>query len=541
MDKPELLLPAGSPETIRTAVLYGADAVYMGTPDMSMRTKSKLTLDEVVEGTRFAHAHGVKVYLTLNLISHNRDIPKLPEYLETVRAVSPDGLIVADPGVFAFVREHAPEIPLHVSTQANACSWLTVNFWKDQGAKLVVLGRETSFAELAEIRKQCPDIKLEAFVHGAMCMTYSGRCLLSNFMAERGANQGNCANSCRWEYKVHLKLKDGTVQELTIDERNEGLFEFFLEEGYRPGELLPIEENERGSYILNSKDLCLMPKLADYMRIGVDTFKIEGRSRSPYYVALTARAYRQAIDDWADNPDGWDPKPYMRELETVGSRGYTLAFHNGRLTNYAHGYDHTAALGEWEYAGSIADVTDDALILTVKNRLEAGDVLEFVPPASRETILLRLYAYETLDGKKYEAVNAGQKRAVRIPFSAFDHEDAARVRALLPPLTIVRKERGLTEAEWARLKADRAALRLDQGSGSGTAYDENRKKLQVALEEDLMDRRPRSPRLGTEGCCGKGCNGCHIFWNDPAYGKARKLLATKKQGEMLDQNMRETG
>lgn len=521
-------------ETIRTAVLYGADAIYMGTPDMSMRTKSKLSLEDVVEGTKFAHDHGVKVYLTLNLISHNRDIPKLGEYIETVRAVNPDGLIVADPGVFQYVREHAPDIDLHVSTQANACSWLTVNFWQRQGAKLVVLGREVSFEELSEIREKCPDIKLEAFVHGAMCMTYSGRCLLSNFMAERGANQGNCANACRWEYKVHLKLKDGSVHDLRIDESNGDLFEFFLEEGYRPGELLPIIEDERGSYILNSKDLCLMPKLDDYMRIGVDTLKVEGRNRSPYYVGITARAYRQAIDDWHENPDQWNPKPYLRELETVGSRGYTLAFHEGRLTNYAHGYDHTAMLAEWEYGGFVREHTGDALIMTVKNKFEAGDVLEFVPPKGREPVLLRLYEFETEHGKIVDAIHAGQQQALRIPFSAFDREDPEKVREFLPPLTLIRKERSLTKVEWIRIKQDRAALRLDQDQGNVAAFEDNKKKLKHALEEDLMERTPRSPRLGAGGCCGKGCNGCLIFWNDPQYAKAREILSKKKQGEMLD-------
>lgn len=286
LKKSELLMPAGNLTKLRMAVLYGADAVYLGTPDMSLRTKSDFTLEDVVEGIEFAHAHGKRVYLTLNLFSHNKDIEKLPQYVETVRRVKPDGLIVADPGVFMFVKEHAPELELHVSTQANVCSWQSVKFWQDQGAKLCVLGREVSFEELAEIREKCPDIKLEAFVHGTMCMTYSGRCLLSNFMAERGANQGACANSCRWNYKVHLKLNDGTVRELDINEDNEGLFEWLIEEGYRPGEFMPIEEDARGSYILNSKDLCIMPKLEDYLRIGVDSLKVEGRGKSPYYVAL---------------------------------------------------------------------------------------------------------------------------------------------------------------------------------------------------------------------------------------------------------------
>ncbi|MCB9988198.1 MAG: U32 family peptidase C-terminal domain-containing protein [Rhodospirillales bacterium] len=534
----ELLMPAGSLTTLKTAVLYGADAIYMGTPDMSLRSKSKMTLEEVVEGIEFAHSHGVRVYLTLNLFAHNKDIARLPEYLDTIRSVKPDGLIVADPGVFSFVRENAPEIPLHISTQANVCSFLTVDYWHKQGAELVVLAREVSFAELEEIREKCPDVKLEAFVHGAMCMTYSGRCLLSNYMAERGANQGACANSCRWNYKVHIKLKDGTLKELEINDDNLDMFEFFLEEGYRPGDFLPIEEDERGSYILNAKDLCLMPKLDDYLRIGVDSLKVEGRGRSPYYVAVNARAYRHAIDDYYANPDDWDARPYMRELETVGNRGFSLAFHNGRLTNYAHNYEDTHSLAEWEYAGSICEVRDEAFVMEVKNKLEAGDVLEFVPPRSRETVLLRLYEFTLENGKTVEAVHAGQKQKIVIPFSAFDHEDPEKLRAALPELTIIRKEKALSAAEWARLKLDRTANRREQDQGSEKAYETNRKNLSVALEEKLMDRSPRSPRLGTEGCCGKGCNGCAVFWYDPEYAKAREVLAKKKIGEMFDRDMR---
>ena len=208
----ELLMPAGSLEKLKVAILYGADAVYMGTPDLSLRTRSNLTLEEVLEGVAYARAHGKRAYLTLNLFAHNRDIEKLPEYVDTIRKVGPDGVIVADPGVFHFVKRAAPELKIHISTQANVCSWLSVQFWEAQGADLVVLAREVSFEELKEIRSQCPDIKLEAFVHGAMCMTYSGRCLLSNYMAERGANQGNCANSCRWNYKLKVRLKDGTLE-----------------------------------------------------------------------------------------------------------------------------------------------------------------------------------------------------------------------------------------------------------------------------------------------------------------------------------------
>ncbi|MDP2696962.1 U32 family peptidase [Thalassospira sp.] len=531
----ELLMPAGSLEKLKIAVLYGADAVYMGTPDLSLRVKSQMSLEDVIEGIEFAHAHHVRVYLTLNLFSHNKDIDKLPEYVEAVRKVMPDGLIVADPGVFMFVREHAPELELHVSTQANVCSWQSVKFWQSLGAKLCVLGREVSYAELTEIREKCQDIKLEAFVHGSMCMTYSGRCLLSNFMAERGANQGACANSCRWKYKVHMKLKDGTVKELNLTEENMELFDFFLEEEMRPGELMEIHEDERGSYILNSRDLCIMPKLEDYLKIGVDSLKVEGRGKSPYYAGLVARAYRMAIDDWYKDPIGWSPEPYMKELATIPNRGYTLAFHEGRLTNYAHGYDSSGNVSDWEFAGMIEAVEDDAFVVAVKNRLIAGDVLEFVPPKSRKTLLLRIYEFiDAATGKVAEAVNAGQKPMIRIPFALFDQEDLSYLRTAFPPLTLIRKEKALTEDEWQRMKLDMEGQKIELGGGNEDRYDAKRNALQTALDERQKERSFKTPRVGTQGCCGRGCNGCLIFWHDDSYAKARDILAKRKQGEMLE-------
>lgn len=531
--KSELLMPAGSLQKLKMAILYGADAVYLGTPDMSLRTQSAFSLEDVVEGIEFAHSYNKKVYLTLNLFSHNKDIPKLEQYLKTIRSVKPDGVIIADPGIFQYVKEHAPELELHVSTQANICSWLSVRFWEQQGASLCVLAREVSFTELKEIREKCPDIKLEAFVHGAMCMTYSGRCLLSNYMIERGANQGNCANSCRWQYKVLVKLKNGTEHELEINEQNKELFEFLLEEDCRPGELMPIEENERGSYILNSKDLCLMPKLNEYLEIGVDSLKIEGRNKSQYYVAMVARAYRMAIDDWQRDPNHWDPKKYMTELNTVPNRGYTFAFHEGRVTNYAHNYENTQTLAEWEFAGLIESVEDDAFHVEVKNKIVAGDVLEFVSPISRETILLRIYEFIHVKHNKItDSVHAGQQLVIRIPFSLFDKEDLNFIKTGFPPMTVIRKEKALNKEQWARLKLDKEAQLLELGK-ENSRYEEKRVHLVEVKDVDARNRTLNKPRLGTEGCCGRGCNGCLIFWNDPAYEKARTLMATKKQGEML--------
>lgn len=531
----ELLMPAGNLRKLKMAILYGADAVYLGTPDMSLRTKSEFSLEDVVEGVEFCHKHGKRAYLTLNLFSHNKDIPKLDEYIETVRKVKPDGLIVADPGVFAYVRDKAPDLPLHVSTQSNICSWLSVKFWQDQGADLCVLAREVSFAELTEIREKCPDIKLEAFVHGAMCMTYSGRCLLSNFMAERGANQGNCANSCRWNYKLHVRLKDGTVEELNITEDNAHLFEFLLEEGCRPGQLMPIEEDERGSYILNSKDLCIMPKLNEYLQIGVDSLKVEGRGKSEYYCAIVARAYRMAIDDYYADPDNWDPKPYMRELEAVGNRGYTLAFHEGRLTNYAHDYEHTASLAQWEYAGVVTEVTEDAFLVEVKNKLVAGEVLEFVSPLSRETVLLRVYDFEkAVNCERVPEVHGSNRTVIRLPFALFDHENLDDLKARFPAFTVLRKERALTDEQWNRVRFDKLVQGLEvTGKDNPKAYERRRDALVESIGEGAEERRFKTNRVGTEGCCGKGCNGCLMFWQDPQYERARDVLLKRKQGEQL--------
>ncbi len=531
----ELLMPAGNLRKLKLAILYGADAVYLGTPDMSLRTKSEFSLEEVIEGVEFCHSHGRRAYLTLNLFSHNKDIPKLDEYIDTVRKVQPDGLIIADPGVFQYVRERAPELPLHISTQANICSWLSVKFWQDQGAELVVLAREVSYPELVEIREKCPDIKLEAFVHGAMCMTYSGRCLLSNFMAERGANQGNCANSCRWNYGLKLRLKDGTRQELRITDENADLFEFLLEEGCRPGDLMPIEEDDRGSYILNSRDLCIMPKLDEYLKIGVDSLKVEGRGKSEYYAAIVARAYRMAIDDYHADPENWDPKPYMRELETVGNRGYTLAFHEGRLTNYSHDYEHTASIAQWEYAGIVTEVTKDAFLVEVKNKLEPGDVLDFVSPISRETVLLRVYDFERAsDGARLDVVHGSTKTVIRLPFALFDHEDPDDLRTRFPAHSVLRKERALTDEHWSRIRFDKLVQGLETtGRDNPTAYKRRRDELVEKIGEDGNERRFKTNRIGTEGCCGKGCNGCLIFWQDEKYALAREVLSKRKQGEQL--------
>ena len=541
LKKPELLMPAGNLARLKTAILYGADAVYCGTPDMSLRVKSSFTLEDVVEGIEFAHLYGKKVYLTLNLFSHNKDIEKLPQFLETVRVVKPDGLIVSDPGVFSFVKKYAPELELHVSTQANVCSWLTVDFWEQQGASLVVLAREVSFDELREIREKCPNIKLETFVHGSMCMTYSGRCLLSNFMAERGANQGSCAHSCRWGYKLKIKLKDNTEHEIEINDQNKDLFDFFLEEEIRPGALMPFEEDVSGSYILNAKDLCLLPKLDEYIKLGLDSFKVEGRNKTEFYVGSVARVYRAAIDDYFNDPENWHYQDYMNEINAIANRGYSLAFHDGRLTELAHDYESTGSTSFYEFAGRVVEWQEDDLILEVKNKLEEGDVIEFLSPSQRKPILLRIYDFIDAENpnKVTKVVNAGQKPKIRINAELFHLEDKENIKKLLPPQTIARKEKSLDEAEKLKVESRQLSHSLEAGEVKEEKYQRKRNQYFEALsliEEDINSNSilsTKTPKIGKEGCCGKGCNGCLIFWYDEKYIKAREILKKKKIGEML--------
>ena len=439
LDKAELLLPAGSLVKLKTAILYGADAVYAGTPDMCLRAQSKFSMEELREGIEFVHRHGKKIYLTLNLFMHNRDVAKLPTFVETLRQLKPDGVLIADPGVFMFVKEHAPELNLFVSTQANICSAQAVKFWQQQGAKLCVLGREVTFAEMKEIREQCPDILLECFMHGAMCMSYSGRCLISNYLADRSANQGKCAHCCRWHYKLHLRLKDGSIKELTIDEHNKDSFEFLLEEEFRPGEYYEVMEDEHGGYMLNSKDMCLLPRLPDLLGIGMDSLKVEGRNKTEYYAGIVARTYRQAIDDWYFSPDTWDYTRYMPELDTLQNRGYCLGFHDGKLTNISQNYEYTRTLGDWLFAGSIVEWQGDDAVFEIRNYIDSGESIEFLLPHSLNNIQLSLNEFEDADsGEITPKVSAGQGKKIRLRPTVW-HQDLNEVKRLLPQYTIARK------------------------------------------------------------------------------------------------------
>jgi len=518
----ELLLPAGNLDKLKLALLYGADAVYAGSPDMSLRTTSGFSIEDLREGVAYAHSLGKRMYLTLNLITHNKDAQKLPEYIETLRSIGPDGLIVADIGVLQYVREQAPELELHVSTQASVASWLTVQSFQKLGANLVVLAREVSFDEVREIRERCPDIRLETFVHGAMCMTYSGRCLLSNYMAERGANQGSCAHSCRWKYKLLVKTPDGQEGTIEIDDSNMKEFDFFLQEEFRPHDLYPIVEDERGSYILNSRDLNLMPQLADYLALGIDSLKVEGRSKSEYYLAVVARAYRAAIDAYYADPQSFDPAPYLAELWTVPSRGYTTGFHSGRLDKSAHDYDVGTSLSAFEFAGIVREHQAEDLIVEVKNRLLPGDVLEFLPPGCLDVVRLRVYDFVDADSGEVKArATAGEHRAIRISGEALADQDQTTLRTRLPVGTVVRKARPLSDADRAGLAAAQQAAERELISPDDLVSASTR----PVRPADRASGRP--PRLGASGCCGLGCNGCLPFWQDERYAPLRARLALR--------------
>ena len=422
--KPELLLPAGSLNRLKTAFLYGADAVYAGMPGVCLRNKISFDYDTLKEGIAYAHSINKKVYLTVNLFTHNHDVARVTEFVSHLTDLNPDGVIVADPGIFALIKKTAPQIPLHISTQANVCSYLTVDYWKEQGASLCVLGREVPLHEIKEIREKCPDIRLETFVHGALCVSYSGRCLLSNFMTGRSANKGNCAHSCRWRYKIYEAKETEEPKKDSV---------YYIEEETRPHELMRIDEDENGSYIMNSRDLCWLPRLADLLPIGIDSFKIEGRNKSEYYAAIAARTYRHAIDSWFENPDEWTPDKYMDEILTLQSRGYTLGFLDGNAGPDAHNYDVSASAGSWRYAGLIRGVNNGRVVMEVKHKIVKGMQLEFLSPMQFEPIRITVDTfYDARTGQVVDELSSGHLgQAIEIPLS----DD---ILALLPPLSVVR-------------------------------------------------------------------------------------------------------
>ena len=438
--KPELLLPAGSFSRMKTAFLYGADAVYAGLPSLSLRARSSFEMEELLEGIKYAHDNNKKVYLALNLFTKNQDVEKLPGFLKTLMSVKPDGVIASDVGVVKYIRDNAPDLPVHISTQANICSYMTLQFWQKIGATRAVLAREVSFAEMKEIRQKCPDIELEAFIHGSMCMSYSGRCLLSSFLANRSANQGKCAHSCRWKYKMHVRCKDGSIYPLEVDEHNIESLQFFLEEEQRKGEFLEIIEDEHGSYIMNSKDLCLMPRLGDFLDIGIDSLKIEGRNKSEYYAGIVARAYRHAIDSWMKDKDNFDYIPFMAELETLQNRGYTMAFHEGIPDDSAQQYDNSSSIGAWHTVGYIKGYNADGLMMIVRKPFTVGDSIEIISPYQFAPYIYNVKAIRFADnGVEIQKASPGLNRAILLPFEDFNMTKEEVIKTF-PEWTLLRKK-----------------------------------------------------------------------------------------------------
>ena len=387
---PELLAPGGTLDAFKTAILYGADAIYAGLPGFSMRARAKITVDEVKQGIDFAHEHGKKVYLAFNLFAHDRDYEHMDRVSEILNYLHPDALIISDAGVLTWVREHHPDIPIHISTQANICSAATVKFWQKAGAVQCVLAREVTHNEFKSIRQQCPDIGLEIFIHGAMCMSYSGRCLLSNFITGRPANRGACAQLCRWKYDVILREVESGIE-------------------------MPIEEDERGAYIMNSKDLCLMPRLKEVIEAAPDSLKIEGRNRSEYYVGSVTRAYRNAIDAYVKDPEHFDPSIFMDDLNVLESRGYTTAFFDGPLTADAHNYETTRSSSDWHAAGVITSADNDKIVFELRNEIVAGDEIKFILPNVNEKISVVLdKIINAKNGEILPKMSAGQHNSLII-------------------------------------------------------------------------------------------------------------------------------
>lgn len=391
---PELLAPAGTVDAFKTAILYGADAIYAGLPNFSMRARAKIDVDGVRAGIDLAHRAGRQVFLAFNLFAHDYDMANMDAVRRAIEYLSPDALIIADAGVMAWVLENFPNLPIHISTQANICSAASVKFWAAAGATRCVLAREVSLREFESIRAACPDVGLEIFVHGAMCMAYSGRCLLSNFMLNRNANRGACAQMCRWGYDVILRDKNTGID-------------------------MQITEDARGAYIMNSRDLCLMPRLADVLKTGPDSLKIEGRNRSEYYVGSVVRAYRNAIDDYAKNPDAFDPVPYMADLEKLESRGFTSGFLDGAPDASAHNYESARSVSEFHAAGVITAVRDDAIVFELRNALHVGDAVHFILPYG-DTVSIELpQLINAKNGENVSAMAAGQSNAIIIPRAWF--------------------------------------------------------------------------------------------------------------------------
>ena len=379
--KPELLIPASSLEVLKTAVRFGADAVYIGGEAFGLRAKAKnFSAEEMKQGIDFAHAHGVRVHVTANILAHNDDLEGARAYFYELKEIRPDALIIADPGMFTLAKEICPEIDIHVSTQANNTNYGTYLFWHQLGAKRVVSARELSLKEIKEIREKIPeDMEIESFIHGAMCISYSGRCLLSSYFTGRDANQGACTHPCRWKYAV-------------VEEK-------------RPGEYLPVYENERGTYLFNSKDLCMIEHIPEMIDAGIDSFKIEGRMKTALYVATVARTYRKAIDDYLESEEKYRGNMdwYRAEIAKCTYRKFTTGFYFGKPDENTQIYDNNTYVSEYVYLGLAEEISKDGLVrIEQKNKFCVGDQIEIMKPDGRN-IPVQVRSLTTQDGEAVES------------------------------------------------------------------------------------------------------------------------------------------
>lgn len=390
MKKPELLAPAGNLEKLKFAVIYGADAIYLGGKNFGLRAfAGNFELEEIKEGVKYCHQHRVKVYVTVNIFPHNNDLVGLPEYLEELQKAGVDALICADPGVIKIAKETVPFMPLHLSTQANTVNWADAQFWYEQGIERIVLARELGLGEIKEIKKKVP-VEIETFIHGAMCISYSGRCLLSNYMADRDANRGECAQACRWNYNL-------------VEEK-------------RPGEYYPVIEDERGTYVFNSQDLCLLEKIHTLIDAGIDSFKVEGRMKSSYYVATVIRAYRKIIDSYFDpNKEDFDFVFWRNELEKISHRPYTTGFYFGKPGDSAATLASSSYIRPYDFIGVVLSYDPTTKIATIeqRNRFQIGEKIEFFGPRGND---FRQVIREIVDegGQKIDAA-PHPRQIVKIP------------------------------------------------------------------------------------------------------------------------------
>jgi len=386
MKKPELLAPAGSLEKAKVAFMYGADAVYMGTAKLSLRSRVPVEENELAETIKYAHSIGKKVYTAINIYARDNMYEDIKNQAKILNELKVDGIIVSDGGVLEIVKEYAPDVEIHISTQANTVSYHTSNFWYKNGAKRIILARELNKTEIQEIMKNKPeDLEIEMFVHGAICYGYSGRCHLSDFLANRGANLGDCAQSCRWAYNMYVEEKNN------------------------PGNLMPVEQDEHGTYIFSSKDMCLIKELPEIISMGVDSLKIEGRLKTEYYLATIINTYRIAIDECFENLENYDYTKYIEELEKTKTRGLTTFYFNDKDNKDFQEYEGKQYNQNFEFGGKVLEYNEEKSLIEIKNRLKVGDELEIIVPNKIDTVnfvIDKLWDEET--DEEIEFVNPGK-------------------------------------------------------------------------------------------------------------------------------------